>query len=56
MEGFSSTNIRTLVMDVVDGPSVNEAIKHTIKEAGRIDIVISNAGVTCYGKHTCLAL
>ncbi|KAF8599709.1 NAD-binding protein [Ceratobasidium sp. AG-I] len=49
MEGFNSPNIRPLVMDVVDDSSVNEAVQYTIKEAGRIDIVISNAGVTCYG-------
>lgn len=51
MEGFSSPNIRLLVMDVVDDPSVHGAIEHVVEEAGRIDIVVANAGVPCHGVY-----
>lgn len=49
MEGFSSSNIRPLVMDVVDDSSVHGAVDHVVEEAGRIDIVVANAGVPCHG-------
>lgn len=52
MEGFSSSNIKTLVMDVLDDSSVQGTVERVIKEAGRVDIVVSNAGVPCYGEHT----
>lgn len=51
MEGFSSSNIRPLVMDVVDDSSVHGAVEHVVEEAGRIDIVVANAGVPCHGGY-----
>ncbi|KAF8599710.1 NAD-binding protein [Ceratobasidium sp. AG-I] len=49
MEDFSSSNIRPFVMDVMDDSSVNNAVGHAINEAGSIDIVVANAGVSCHG-------
>ncbi|MBM4013598.1 MAG: 3-oxoacyl-[acyl-carrier-protein] reductase [Planctomycetes bacterium] len=35
-----------LALDVADGAAVTEAVKRLVAEAGRLDIVVNNAGVT----------
>jgi NAD(P)-dependent dehydrogenase (short-subunit alcohol dehydrogenase family) len=41
--------LRTVICDVVDTSSVNAAVETIIKETGRIDVVIHNAGHGCLG-------
>jgi len=49
MTGFTSPNVKTLQLDVSSDESVNEAIERVIKEEGRLDIVVSNAGAMALG-------
>ncbi|KEP47534.1 short-chain dehydrogenase/reductase family protein [Rhizoctonia solani 123E] len=46
---FANTSIRPLVMDVTSDESVRKAVEHVIREAGRVDIVVANAGIPCHG-------
>jgi NAD(P)-dependent dehydrogenase (short-subunit alcohol dehydrogenase family) len=43
-------NLRLAVveLDVTDDRSVNEAIDRVVRNAGRIDIVVNNAGISCW--------
>ncbi|KAG9074402.1 hypothetical protein FS749_014050 [Ceratobasidium sp. UAMH 11750] len=49
MEAFTSPNIRRRVMDVTQDESVRKTVEAIAEEAGRIDIVVANAGVPCHG-------
>ncbi|KZT56756.1 oxidoreductase [Calocera cornea HHB12733] len=49
MAGFPRDNIRTLEMDVCSSKSIEAAVSKVIEECGRIDIVVSNAGVGAFG-------
>ncbi|EUC55468.1 short-chain dehydrogenase/reductase family protein [Rhizoctonia solani AG-3 Rhs1AP] len=46
---FSHPSIRPLVMDVTSDTSVHKAVEQIIEEAGRVDIIVANAGVPCHG-------
>jgi NAD(P)-dependent dehydrogenase (short-subunit alcohol dehydrogenase family) len=35
-------------LDVTDDRSVNDAVDHIVRNAGRIDIVVNNAGISCW--------
>ncbi|CAE6456483.1 unnamed protein product [Rhizoctonia solani] len=41
---FVNTSIRPLVMDVTSDESVRKAVEYVIREAGRVDVVVANAG------------
>ncbi|CAE6496465.1 unnamed protein product [Rhizoctonia solani] len=52
LEAISSLthpSIRPLIMDVTSDTSVHKAVEQIIEEAGRVDIVVANAGVPCHG-------
>jgi len=42
-------NLDVLDMDVTDDASVNQAVKQALDRAGRIDVVINNAGIAAHG-------
>lgn len=49
---FSSDNgvdLRTVELDVVDQASVDAAVEHVLAEAGRLDVIIHNAGHMTFG-------
>ncbi|EMD42280.1 hypothetical protein CERSUDRAFT_110808 [Gelatoporia subvermispora B] len=49
MDGFKHGNIERLQMDVTVDEDVSDAVQRIIKNEGRIDIVVNNAGVMCHG-------
>ncbi|KDN36842.1 hypothetical protein RSAG8_10540, partial [Rhizoctonia solani AG-8 WAC10335] len=49
ISSFSHPSIRPLIMDVTSDTSVHKAVEQIIEEAGRVDIVVANAGVPCHG-------
>ncbi|EJT98308.1 NADP-binding protein [Dacryopinax primogenitus] len=49
MSGFAHDNIRTLEVDVCSSESIEAAVRRIIEGCGRIDIVVSNAGVGAFG-------
>ncbi|CAE6370228.1 unnamed protein product [Rhizoctonia solani] len=49
ISSFSHPSIRPLIMDVTSDVSVHKAVEQIIEEAGRVDIVVANAGVPCHG-------
>ncbi|CCO35500.1 NADPH-dependent 1-acyldihydroxyacetone phosphate reductase OS=Schizosaccharomyces pombe (strain 972 / ATCC 24843) GN=ayr1 PE=3 SV=2 [Rhizoctonia solani AG-1 IB] len=49
ISSFSHPSIRPLIMDVTSDISVHKAVEQIIEEAGRVDIVVANAGVPCHG-------
>ncbi|CAE6511505.1 unnamed protein product [Rhizoctonia solani] len=49
ISSFSHSSIRPLIMDVTSDASVHKAVEQIIEEAGRVDIVVANAGVPCHG-------
>jgi NADP-dependent 3-hydroxy acid dehydrogenase YdfG len=42
-------HVRELELDVTDDVSVTQSVTHMIEQAGRIDVVVNNAGVACSG-------
>ncbi|EJT98307.1 NADP-binding protein [Dacryopinax primogenitus] len=49
MTTFKHDNIRTLEMDVCIPKSIEAAVREVIEKCGRLDIVVSNAGVGAFG-------
>jgi NAD(P)-dependent dehydrogenase (short-subunit alcohol dehydrogenase family) len=41
--------LRIIELDVTVDSSVQRAVEHLVREVGRIDIVVNNAGVACWG-------
>ena len=49
LENLSADGIRTLAMDVTDEQSMQDGMTKIIAEAGRIDVLVNNAGYGSYG-------
>lgn len=49
MADLEAQGIHTLAMDVTDGASMTEGVARIMAQAGRIDILINNAGYGSYG-------
>ncbi|KAJ2483357.1 hypothetical protein EV174_002955 [Coemansia sp. RSA 2320] len=46
---LASQNIEAVELDVTSGASVDAAVSHVLASAGRIDMLVNNAGVLCVG-------
>jgi NADP-dependent 3-hydroxy acid dehydrogenase YdfG len=46
---LAGEGVETLRLDVCDPPSVAAAVNEVVARAGRLDVVINNAGVTAFG-------
>ncbi|KDQ63326.1 hypothetical protein JAAARDRAFT_53550 [Jaapia argillacea MUCL 33604] len=49
MKSFSSPSIERLTLDVTSDEDVERVIEHIVKTEGRIDVVVNNAGIGCFG-------
>ncbi|MDX8363494.1 oxidoreductase [Cytobacillus sp. IB215316] len=49
MESLKKEGVKTLPLDVTDDESMVKCVKTIIKEAGRIDVLVNNAGYGSYG-------
>jgi short-subunit dehydrogenase len=49
MSDLKAAGVKTISVDLVDDDAVTEAIQGIIAEAGRVDILINNAGYGSYG-------
>jgi short-subunit dehydrogenase len=56
MEGLKADGIHVLAMDVTDEKSVTTGVATIIKETGRIDVLVNNAGYGSYGSVEDVAL
>jgi NAD(P)-dependent dehydrogenase (short-subunit alcohol dehydrogenase family) len=45
----ANLSLRVVEMDVCDSASVESAVEHVVREAGRIDVVVNNAGIMSIG-------
>ena len=50
MERFQNPNIRKHVLDVTNGDDIEHVVKAVLAEAGKIDIVVNNAGAIAIGE------
>ena len=49
MSHLTTSGIRPIPMDVTDDPSMQKGVARIISEAGRIDVLVNNAGYGSYG-------
>lgn len=49
MDGFSHEKIEKVVLDVTDEENRKSVINKVLRESGRIDVLVNNAGVLCPG-------
>jgi short-subunit dehydrogenase len=49
MSDLRGEGIRTIEMDIADDVSATAAVEHVLAEAGRIDVLVNNAGYGSYG-------
>jgi NADP-dependent 3-hydroxy acid dehydrogenase YdfG len=49
MQALRDSDIKTLTMDVTDEESTAFGVKQILAEAGRIDVLVNNAGYGSYG-------
>jgi NADP-dependent 3-hydroxy acid dehydrogenase YdfG len=49
MQDLRDHGVRTLAMDVTDDVSTGLGVKQILDEAGRIDVLVNNAGYGSYG-------
>lgn len=49
MQALRPLHIELLSLDVVDDSAIKVAVGTIIANEGKIDIVVNNAGVGCYG-------
>ena len=43
-----------MVLDITDEESRKSVVNKVLRESGRIDVLVNNAGVLCPGKSACL--
>jgi NADP-dependent 3-hydroxy acid dehydrogenase YdfG len=48
-EALQKAGIKTLELDVNDGASIDAGVKRTLAEAGKIDVLVNNAGIASAG-------
>src|SRR3984957_3399777 len=48
-EALQKAGIKTLELDVNDGASIDAGVKRTPAEAGKIDVLVNNAGIASAG-------
>jgi NAD(P)-dependent dehydrogenase (short-subunit alcohol dehydrogenase family) len=49
MQALRHLHVELLSLDVVDDPAIKLVVSTIIANEGKIDIVVNNAGVGCYG-------
>ena len=54
MQSLQRFQIELLSLDVTDDSAIKSVVNTIIANEGKIDIVVNNAGVGCYGEDHCL--